>query len=88
MVSECVSKLIIPQTRDPKNLEKRGWDDRYLFVDLATAEEAERAVKELNGRQSWGVKIRVNKARESSWKPGERLAWEVDQQMPFPEAQS
>ena len=53
---------MIPPTRDPKNPEKRGCDDCYFFVDFATAEEAERAVKQLDGRQGWGLKIRVGKA--------------------------
>ena len=64
---------------------KRGWDNRHLFVDFATAEEAERAVKELNGTRIWGVNIRVEKA---GWKPDEGSASEVDQQMRLPEEQS
>lgn len=78
--SECVSKVIIPPTQDRGNPQKRGWNDRYLFVDFATADEAEHAVKAMNGVQSWGVKVRVamNDVGDS-WKVGERQAWDEAQ---------
>ena len=73
MISECVSKVIVPPTRDRAKAQKRGWDDRFLFVDFATAEEAGHAVSTMNGVLSWGVKIRVAKNRGgNSWKVDER----------------
>lgn len=81
VLRECVSKVIVPPTRDRAEPEKRGWNDRYLFVDFASSDEAERAVKAMNGAQSWGVKVRVAKNRlGDSWKVGERQAWDQEQQ--------
>lgn len=52
-----------------------AWNHRYLFVDFATAEEADAAAKVMNGKQAWGVKIRVLPAKsEGSWKVDEREA--------------
>lgn len=32
---------------------------RYLYVDFPSPEEAKRAVKAMDGRYAWGVKLRV-----------------------------
>ena len=82
MISECVSKVIVPPTRDRAKPEKRGWDDRFLFVDFATAEEARHAVNTMNGVRSWGVKIRVAKNRRGdSWKVDERQDFDEQQEI-------
>ena len=92
MVSECVSKVIVPPTHDRARAGKRGWDDRFLFVDFATAEEASHAVNTMNGVHSWGVKIRVAKNRGGdSWKVDERqdfdeqreVHWCLERGQPF-----
>jgi len=44
----------------------------YLFVDLVSAEEAEPAIRQLNGLEKWGWKITVNHSSASSKKLGER----------------
>ena len=46
-------------------------------MDFFTSEDAIRAAKNIDGRQAWGVKIRVKIAKGSgSSKPGEREAWD------------
>ena len=58
----AVSKMI-----SPKNTEPGEEGNRYFcFVDLASADEADRAIEALNGREveGWGT-IRVNKARDN-----------------------
>lgn len=75
---EAVSKVIIP--RRPAFGDPSAWNHRYLFVDFSTAEEADRATKATNGRQAWGVKIRVQPSNlPDSRKPGEREAYEHEQ---------
>lgn len=75
---EAVSKVVIP--RAPAFGDPSAWNHRYLFVDFATAEEADRAAKATNGRQAWGVKILVQPSKiPDSRKPGEREAWDREQ---------
>ncbi|CAF9942587.1 MAG: hypothetical protein ALECFALPRED_009829 [Alectoria fallacina] len=78
---EAVSKVVIPRT--PALGDRSAWNHRYLFVDFSTTEEADRAAKATNGRQAWGVKIRVQPAKLDSQKPGEREAWNQEQ-LAFP----
>lgn len=86
MISECVSKVIVPPTRDRAKPENRGWDDRFLFVDFATAEEAGHAVKTMNGVHSWGVKIRVAKNMGGgSWKVDERRFFDEQRELHLPD---
>jgi RNA recognition motif-containing protein len=58
----AVSKLISPH---PSKASEPG-NHYYCFVDLASAEEADRAIDALNGREveGWGA-IRVSKARDN-----------------------
>jgi hypothetical protein len=57
---KAVSKIISPhasKTGEPGN-------HFYLFVDVASPEEAERAITALDGKEmEWGGRLRVNKAR-------------------------
>jgi len=59
--------------------EPGAWNQRYLFIDPSTAEEADAAAKATNRKQVWGVKIRVLPANSSgSRKVDEREAWLQD----------
>ena len=70
--------MVIPRAQ-PFGDPKPG-NHRYLFVDLASAEEAERAAKSVNGKRMWGVKIRVELAKmPESCKLHEREDWELQQ---------
>ncbi|KAL2043211.1 hypothetical protein N7G274_004271 [Stereocaulon virgatum] len=76
---EAVSKVVVP--RPPVYGDPKAWNHRFLFVDFPTADEAERAMKATNGRQAWGVKIRVQPAKgPESHKIHERENWEREQQ--------
>ncbi|KAG7007025.1 6-phosphofructo-2-kinase [Physcia stellaris] len=63
-------------------MSSKGYDNFFMVTTLnfATADEAEHAVKAMNGVQSWGVKVRVamNDVGDS-WKVGERQAWDEAQ---------
>ncbi|KAJ5302509.1 hypothetical protein N7476_009308 [Penicillium atrosanguineum] len=66
---EAISKLFAPH---PAKRFDPG-DHYYLFVELNTAEEAQRATDTLNGQTGpWGGSLRVNRARGPSQRPGER----------------
>ncbi|KAJ5661477.1 uncharacterized protein N7477_009093 [Penicillium maclennaniae] len=66
---EAISKLFAPH---PAKRFDPG-DHYYLFVELDTAEEAQRAMDTLNGQTGpWGGPLRVNRARGPSQRPGER----------------
>ncbi|KAI4260717.1 MAG: hypothetical protein LQ352_000109 [Teloschistes flavicans] len=67
---EAVSKVIVPES--PAFGDRRAYNHRYLFVDFSSADEAQHAVKEFNGRMAWGVKIRVQSSSSSSRKIHER----------------
>ncbi|KAJ5126367.1 hypothetical protein N7526_008544 [Penicillium atrosanguineum] len=68
-ISEAISKLFAPH---PAKRFDPG-DHYYLFVELNTAEEAQRATDTLNGQTGpWGGSLRVNRARGPSQRPGER----------------
>lgn len=57
--SENVSKLFAPH---PAKRFDPG-DHYYLFVDLASEEEAQQAMDSLNGQQGpWGGQLRVRRA--------------------------
>ncbi|KAL8727504.1 MAG: hypothetical protein Q9181_005690 [Wetmoreana brouardii] len=76
---EAVSKVVIPKA--PAFGDREAWNHRYLFVDFSTAEEAERAVKEINGKMAWGVKVRAGIASlPGSRKIHERGDYEQEQQ--------
>ncbi|KAI9765709.1 MAG: hypothetical protein M1840_007142 [Geoglossum simile] len=71
--SDAVSKIISPH---PSKRSQPG-DHYYLFVDFPTAEEADAAVKTLNGRTlPWGGRAIISKARGESRKLDERDIWE------------
>jgi RNA recognition motif-containing protein len=71
--SEAISKVVSPH---PSKRSQPG-NHYYLFVDLATAEEADAAVKALNGVGAvWGSKVHLSKARGIPRKPSERDRWE------------
>lgn len=58
--SENVSKVFTPH---PAKRFEPG-DHYYLFVDLSSIEEAQRAMDTLNGQQGpWGGPLRVQRAR-------------------------
>lgn len=69
LISEAVSKLFAPH---PAKRFESG-DHYYLFVELNTAEEAQRSMDTLNGQLGpWGGPLRVNRARGPTQRPGER----------------
>lgn len=75
---DALSEVIIPKT--PAFGDPNAWNHRYLFVDFPSADEANRAAMATNGRQAWGVKIKVERAKDpDSRKPGELEAWNQDQ---------
>ena len=45
---------------------------RFLFVNFATAQEAEAAMKAKDGKWAWGVRISVKRAEGHSRKVDER----------------
>jgi hypothetical protein len=64
--SEAISKIIPPH----ESSLSKGY---YVFVDLRTADEAARAVRELNGAKAWNGPVTVGLAKEKhSWKVEER----------------
>jgi RNA recognition motif-containing protein len=65
---EVVSKLI---SAHESTKEKPG-NHNYCFVDLASASEAEEAIKALDGKEMWGWHIKVNHTSGASGKLGER----------------
>ncbi|KAJ5765351.1 hypothetical protein N7520_004910 [Penicillium odoratum] len=70
---EKVSKLFSPH---PAKRFDPG-EHYYLFVDLSSVEEAQRAMDILNGQQGpWGGPIRVQRARGTTIKPEERISSE------------
>ncbi|KAJ6010423.1 hypothetical protein N7451_001835 [Penicillium sp. IBT 35674x] len=70
---EKVSKLFSPH---PAKRFEPG-EHYYLFVDLSSVEEAQRALNTLNGQQGpWGGPIRVQRARGIT-KPEERISSEA-----------
>ncbi|KAL8833020.1 MAG: hypothetical protein Q9170_004566 [Blastenia crenularia] len=71
---EAVSKVVIP--RAPTSGDPKAGNNRYLFVDFRTADEAARAVRAADGKYAWDVKVRVQVARNAdSWKARERNEW-------------
>ena len=71
--SEKVSKLFSPH---PAKRFEPG-EHYYLFVDLSSVEEAQRALNTLNGQQGpWGGPMRVQRARGIT-KPEERISPEA-----------
>ncbi|KAI2788245.1 hypothetical protein POX_e06258 [Penicillium oxalicum] len=63
---ETVSKVFSPH---PAKRFEPG-DHYYLFVDLSSVEEAQRAMDTLNGQQGpWGGPLRVQRARGTATKP-------------------
>jgi len=65
---EVVSKLISPH----ESTKEKPGNHHYCFVDLASASDAEGAIKTLNGKEIWGWKIKVNHTTGASGKLGER----------------
>jgi len=63
LTSENVSKVFTPH---PAKRFEPG-DHYYLFVDLSSVEEAQRAMDTLNGQQGpWGGPLRVQQARATT----------------------
>ncbi|EQL30828.1 hypothetical protein, variant 2 [Blastomyces dermatitidis ATCC 26199] len=70
---EAISKVISPH---PSKRSQPG-SHYYLFVDLASSDEADRAIEALSGVSAvWGSRVHINKARGNSHKPAERDRWE------------
>lgn len=65
---EVVSKMISPH----ESTKEKPGNHHYCFVDLASAGDAESAIKTLNGKEVWGWKIKVNHTTGASGKLGER----------------
>ena len=65
--------------KSPPSGDAAAWNHRYLFVDLASAEDADSAAKATNDTMAWGVKVRVLPARPpDSHKVAEREAVDSD----------
>ncbi|WEW58995.1 hypothetical protein PRK78_004463 [Emydomyces testavorans] len=76
---EAISKVISPH---PSKRSQPG-NHYFLFVDLESAEEADRAIKTLGGVSAvWGSPVRINKARGNSQKPAERDRWDESKSKP------
>ncbi|KAL8693541.1 MAG: hypothetical protein Q9218_001666 [Villophora microphyllina] len=73
---EAVSKVIIPEF--PAFYDRRTYNHQYFFVDFSTADEAQHAVKEFNGKMAWGVKICVQLSTSESRKIYERDEYEEE----------
>lgn len=71
---EAVSKVKLPR-EDAHGTSK---DVQYVFVDLESAVEAERAMSQLDGAQCWGGKVRVGMVLQPYDKIMERANWEGD----------
>ncbi|KAF2830526.1 hypothetical protein CC86DRAFT_162590 [Ophiobolus disseminans] len=67
---EAVSKV---NSRNRELLRENGW---YVFVDLESAEEAERAMAQMNGIVRWDGNIKVNLANGNLTKMLETIAKE------------
>jgi RNA recognition motif-containing protein len=65
---ELVSKLKSPHD----TMKEKPGNHNYCFVDLASASDAEPAIKALNGKEMWGWHIKVNHSTGVSGKIGER----------------
>ena len=65
---QCGSVSSVQIVMDRDTNRSRG----YAFVEMATADEAARAIKELNGFNLNGRSIVVNEARSRGEGPGER----------------
>ncbi|KAL1600715.1 hypothetical protein SLS60_007103 [Paraconiothyrium brasiliense] len=72
---EAVSKVKWPR-EDVRGTSK---DVQYAFVDLESAEEAARAMQQLNGAECWGGKVRVGVAQRADGKVLEREHWRKEQ---------
>ncbi|EFE32799.1 ribonucleoprotein, putative [Trichophyton benhamiae CBS 112371] len=73
---EAISKVII-SNRD--KLPLSGSQYYYLFVDLESAEEADKALKTLDGVSAiYGNRLHIRKARGNSRKPSERDRWRAE----------
>ncbi|PGH08682.1 hypothetical protein AJ80_07803 [Polytolypa hystricis UAMH7299] len=71
---EAISKAISPHHKRPQ-----PGHQYFLFVDLASTEEADAAIKALAGVSAvWGQRVQINKARGNSHKPSERDRWESE----------
>ncbi|KAJ4361016.1 uncharacterized protein N0V89_001585 [Didymosphaeria variabile] len=68
---EAVSKVKWPR----ENVHGTSKDIQYAFVDLESAEEAERAMQQLNGAECWGGKVRIGVAQQAHDKILEREHW-------------
>jgi hypothetical protein len=71
---EAMSKVKSPTK---KSLCANIW---YAFIDLMTAEEAQRAIRQLHGVKMWGGNIRVNLAKRNPSKVLEAIAREREQE--------
>ncbi|KAI1911384.1 hypothetical protein LOZ12_003074 [Ophidiomyces ophidiicola] len=72
IISEAISKVVSPH----HSKRAQPGSHYFLFVDLESAEEADRAIKVLGGVSAvWGCPVHINKARGNSQKPTERDRW-------------
>ena len=68
---EAISKVISPSIKQ----RSQPGNHYYVFVDMESPEEANRAIKELNGSEFMGSNLRINRAKGDSHKPAERERW-------------
>ncbi|EFQ99770.1 hypothetical protein MGYG_02783 [Nannizzia gypsea CBS 118893] len=75
---EAISKVIIS---NKDRLPLSGSQYYYVFVDLESAEEADKALKALDGVSAiYGNRLNIKKARGDSRKPSERDRWRAQNQ--------
>lgn len=71
---EAISKVISP----PKSIQLKPGNHFYAFVDLPSSEEADAAIKALNGKLAFGDRLRVHYSRSVPRKVGERVEWQEE----------
>jgi hypothetical protein len=72
--SEAISKVISP----PESIQLKPGNHFYTFVDLPSSEEADAAIKALNGKLAFGGRLRVHNSRSVPRKVGERVEWQEE----------
>jgi len=73
-IRELFNGFAVEAVSEAKSLRKlRGWNKNawFVFVDLCSPEEAQRAQMKLNGINRWGGRLKVNLATNRAPKPSE-----------------
>src|SRR5271168_4469243 len=65
-------KVVSKQISRHESMRDDPGNHNYCFVDLATAEEANAAIRALDGMEKWGWNIKVSQSLGSSGKLSER----------------